>query len=256
MKRIIALLLALVICVSLVGCGKVTCSIEGCENEALEDASFEEPYCSKHLADKKAFEVSKAAYMNINTAYEITEAVGSDLYNGLQRIISIGKVSKMGNAIDTLEEECLNLKREEIRAGLGYSLAKYKYGESWDELSDDEKNSYLDLAEEYSYSVEKWGENVLFITAWTIIHAHELNGNINDAQNWLNEAKVQMQEISEKYADYKHYPNLKGYYTTTSAYLDAVADFKMSFDEYKENHTTYKKEARDFINDLDFIFGE
>ena len=258
MKRIIALLLAVIMSTSLVGCGKTMCSIEGCGNEAVTDDSFEEILCSKHLANKKAFEASKNAYDNIKAAYELTDAVGSDLYNGLQIIISIGNVSRMGNgnAIDILAEECLNLSVEEIKAGLSYSLAKYKYNKSWGELSEEDKNEYLKLAEEYSYKVETNGENVLFITAWTIIHAHELNNDINDAQKYLDEAKEQMREISDKYADYEYYPNLKGYYTTVSAYLDTIVNFKMSFDAYEENYTTYETEARNYRSDLDFIFEE
>lgn len=254
MKRIISLLFVAVICICFAGCGKVICCVEGCDNEALEDHSFEELYCSRHLADKKAFEASKLAYEYMNTAYDITEAMGSDLYNGLQRIISIKSVSQMGNAIDTLSEECLNLSEEEIKTGLGYSLAKYKYNAVWDDLSADEKNEYFKMAEEYAYSNETRGENVLFITAWTIIHAHELNGDSDAAANCLQDAKTQMQEISDKYADYKQYPNLKGYYTTVSSYYDAIVNFRMSFDEYKENYTGYRKDARDYRNDLDFIF--
>lgn len=54
MKRNLALLLALVMCISLVGCGKTMCSVDGCENEAVEDTDFEEALCSKHIEEKKA----------------------------------------------------------------------------------------------------------------------------------------------------------------------------------------------------------
>ena len=46
------------------------------------------------------------------------------------------------------------------------------------------------------------------------------------AQTALNEAKAQMKELSEKYSDYEHYPNLKGYYTTTSSFFDFCNNFK------------------------------
>ena len=62
MKRIIAFLLLVVMCFSLVGCGKVPCSIEGCENEAVDDTTYDESYCSKHLEEKKAYVKSKEAY--------------------------------------------------------------------------------------------------------------------------------------------------------------------------------------------------
>ena len=53
MKKIITLTLAFVMCLSLCACGG---------------------------GDKKAFEASKAAYDNVDIAYEITEQFGSDLY--------------------------------------------------------------------------------------------------------------------------------------------------------------------------------
>lgn len=62
--------------------------------------------------------------------------------------------------------------------------------------------------------------------------------------------------IHTAYSDYEHYPNLKGFYTTTNSYLDAIETFKMSFNAYKDLHTQYEKEARDYKADLDYIFED
>ncbi len=282
MKRGISLVLALMMCLSLCACGKSKAAKE-CENlinvigeisidskgaiEAAEKAyaaltSDEKDSISESavaLEDARSayiFELSKAAYQNINSSYEITQALGSDLYNGLYVVIHGSDAVKGNNVIENLSEECLNLSEDDIKAGLSYALAKYKYGKSWDELSNEEKETYIKVAEGYAFDDESIGENRLFIACWTIIHAYELNGKLDNAKNDLESAKVLMLELSEKYSDYKHYPNLKGYYTTSSSYLDAIENFKMSFEAFKELKQEYEKEARDYINDLDFIFGE
>ena len=86
--------------------------------------------------------------------------------------------------------------------------------------------------------------------------AYEANGKTDEAQKALNEAKAQMKELSEKYSDYEHYPNLKGYYTTTSSFFDFCQNPTGSFEQVKDTINDYKNEARDYISDLDYIFEE
>ena len=77
-----------------------------------------------------------------------------------------------------------------------------------------------------------------------------------EAQNVLNNAKTQMKELSERYSDYEHYPNLKGYYTTTSSFFDFCQNPTGSFEQVKDTINDYKNEARDYISDLDYIFED
>lgn len=281
MKRIIAMLLAVVMCLTLCACGKSKAATE-CENliNAIGDVSIdskdaieaaEKAYAALTSDEKDSisasavilhdartayiFELSKFAYQNVNSSYEHTQALGSDLQNALYVAIYRNSAVKNNNILENLSAECLYLSEDEIKTGLAYALAKYKYSENWDDLSSEEKETYFEIAEKYTFDDESIGENTLYITCWTIIHAHELNGNFDVAKNGLDTAKVQMQELSEKYSDYEHFPNLKGFYTTASSYLDAIGSFSMSFNAYKELRQQYEKEARDYINDLDFIFG-
>ena len=254
MNRIIALLLALVICVSLAGCGKVTCFIEGCENEAVEDASFEDHYCSKHLADKKAFEISKIAYQNVNEAYDIAHQFGTDLYSAWY-LVSYQNQSLMNtNTVKAIATEVQYLDEEEIQQGLAFVLANNKYKEEWYELSEEDKDSYIELAGKYAGDDFFNQTNCLFITTWSVIRAYEVNGKTEEARRYLETAQSNMRELSEKYSDYKHYPNLKGFFTTTGSYLDVCCNSELSFTQFKDVKNQYEKEARDYINDLDFIF--
>ena len=43
----------------------------------------------------------------------------------------------------------------------------------------------------------------------------------------LDNIYTNMKELSEEYSDYEHYPNLKGYYTTTSSFFDFFFTFSL-----------------------------
>ena len=79
---------------------------------------------------------------------------------------------------------------------------------------------------------------------------------MDEVQTAINTAKEQMKKLSDKYSDYEHYPNLKGYYTTTSSFFDFCQNPTGSFEQMKNTINDYKNEARDYISDLDYIFEE
>ena len=89
-----------------------------------------------------------------------------------------------------------------------------------------------------------------------INYAYTFNGEAEQARGALDEAKVLMKELSENYSDYEHYPNLKGYFTTTSSYFEFCENPDGSFDQYTETNNSYRNEIRDYTSDLDFIFED
>lgn len=74
------------------------------------------------------------------------------------------------------------------------------------------------------------------------------------AQSALDNAKSLMKDLSAKYSDYEHYPNLKGYFTNTSSLFDFCQNPDGSFEQVKDTINNYRNEARDFKSDLDYIF--
>ena len=76
------------------------------------------------------------------------------------------------------------------------------------------------------------------------------------AQTTPDEAKVLMKKLSKMYSDYEHYPNLKGYYTTTKSFFDFCQNPTGSFAQYKNMLNDYRNEACDYISDLDYILEE
>ena len=220
MKKAIPFILALVLCLSLCACGG---------------------------SDKKAFEASKAAYDNINIAYEITEQFGSDIYEAWRLGIYDDDEILDDGAIHLATE--LSLSADEIRAGAVYTI----YKDEWDTMSDEEKDELIDKADLLFTLFE---DDLFSFCVMAVSNAYVVNGKVEEAQTALDAAKAQMKELSSEYSDYEHYPNLKGYFTTTSSFFDFCQNPTGSFEQVKETVNEYKNEARDYISDLDYIFED
>ena len=223
MKKLVSLILALTIVISMSACGN---------------------------SNKKAFEASKLAYDNIDIAYEITEQFGSDLYEAW-RLGIYESDEILDDGAKHLATE-LSLSADEIRAGAAYTIATM-IGEDWSALSDEDKDNYISNADEFFSIME---DELFSFCVMAVTGAYTANGKVEEAQSALTAAKAQMKELSQEYSDYEHYPNLKGYYTTTSSFFEFCNNPTGSFEQVKETINKYKNEARDYISDLDYIFEE
>lgn len=219
MKKVFPLILALVMCLSLAACG----------------------------SGKKAFEASKAAYDSITIAYDITEQFGRDIYEAWR--LGIQEDDKiLEDGVSYLASE-LSLSEDELKEGVGYAVI----GKDWLELSDEDKSTITNSTD-VAFGI--FEDDLFSFCVMVVTGAYTVNGKIDEAQTALNTAKTQMKELSEKYSDYEHYPNLKGYYTTTSSFFDFCQNPTGSFEQLKDTINDYKNEARDYISDLDYIFEE
>lgn len=221
MKRVVALLLSIVMCGLLTACNDT----------------------------KKAFEVSKSAYDNIDIAYEITEQFGSDIYEAWRMGI-YDDDEILNNGVYYLSTE-LGLSEDEIRDGIAYTVNQIMGGSDWEELGDNEKQTYRNQANMYFQIFE---DDLFSFCVMIVTGTYYANGKIAEAQAALDAAKGFMKELSDQYSDYEYYPNLKGYYTTTSSFFDFCQNPTGSFDQIKNTVNDYTNEARDYINDLDYIF--
>ncbi len=209
--------------------------------------------CACGGGNKKAFEVSKAAYDNVGGAYEIVEQFGSDLYEAW-RLGIYDEDEILENGVTYLASN-LSLSEEDIKTGVGYAISEMT-GKNWFELSGDDKEK-IEIMTENANVVFGLMEDELFSFCVNVVKgAYMLNGKVEEAKAALDEAKAQMKELSERYSDYEHYPNLKGYYTTTSSFFDFCQNPTGSFEQVKVTINDYKNEVRDYISDLDYIFEE
>ena len=223
MKKITAIIMVLAMCFSMTACGG---------------------------GDKKAFEASKAAYDNVDVAYEITEQFGSDLYEAW-RLGIYDDEEILEDGVAHLATE-LSLSEDELKEGVGYVMAEMT-GEDWFEMSEEDKATITENTDIIFGMME---DDLFSFCVMVVTGAYTANGKVEEAQNALNEAKAQMKELSANYSDYEHYPNLKGYYTTTSSFFDFCQNPTGSFEQVKDTINDYKNEARDYISDLDYIFED
>lgn len=294
MKQTLSLILAIAMCLTLSACGKkeevketeavTTASADEksknaaeCENlinavgevsigskEAIETAeraysaltSEEKDSISKSaviLDDARSayiFELSKSAYSNINEAYDITFQFSFDLYEAW-RIGVYEEDDANGNFAKYISSKLMYTSEDELKAGIARALAWHRDEKAWNDLSEAEKNEYI----EYAGSDFSVYSSFAVFCVLSMQNTYYLNGKMEEAEGLLETAKEQMKELSEKYSDYKHYPSLKGFYTTTSAFFDVTSHGGVSFNQYKDLQNQYEKEARDYVSDLDFIFG-
>lgn len=217
-KKLLALLLVMVMCFSLTACG----------------------------GNKKAFEASKAAYDSINEAYAIVEKMGSDIYEAWR--LGIYEDDELfDTGVKHLATE-VSLSEDELLAGMLYYLE--------DELGEDFSDGITVSNSGGIFEIFDDLDMLFTFCVNIVVDAYKVNGKLDEAQAALDTAKGRMKELSEKYSDYEHYPNLKGFYTTTTAYFSFCQNPTGSFEQLKDTVNEYRKEARDYINDLNYVFED
>ena len=148
-------------------------------------------------------------------------------------------------SIELLASE-LSLSEDDITKGIASVLVTVGVSESAEEVDSAIVDKIFSLLEDDMFS----------LCVEIVKEAYVANGTVEEIKGHLDEAKAQMKELSEDYSDYEHYPNLKGYYTTTSSFFDFCQNPTGSFEQVKTTINDYKNEARNYINDLNYIFED
>lgn len=297
MKKIISLILALVMCLSLCACGKseavvkveelisaigeVTLESKGAIESAQEafnalpeeeKAEVENYYVlvESHDAFKQLEEIeeqrlleeaekakkanAKEAYENIKSAWKIADQIGTGIYHVWHGWV-FEKDEMSSKGLQFFADKA-SLSLDEIIEG--FAARNYinelfaKTGIKWNDISEEDKEFYRNGTIKVFEKASKNGEYVGMSDAlYGTVYSFQLNGNMYDAQTFLEAAK---QELKELPADYEYYSALKDFYTTTSALVDFCGSPSGSLDQYKVLLNDYRKEARDYMNDLDFVF--
>ena len=221
MRKILVFMLSVVLLLSVAGCG-----------------------------NEKARDISKSAYDSINTAYKITERFSSDLYEAWRLAIFDGTAVVTGGT--EYLASYLNLNSDELKNGIAY-ISFSETGLDWTDASEAQKNQATRMADLIFYSQ---GGNLFSFCVNVVVSAYQANGQADQAENALMSAEAQIKELDEKYSDYDAYPALKGYYTTTSSFLDYCMNPTGNLEQSGVTINNYKNEVRDYISDLDYIFEE
>ncbi len=286
MKKISSLILVLAMCLSLCACGKSESvvkveelisaigevslesksAIESAQEafNALpeeEKAEVENYYVlvEKHDAFKQLEENAEKAnaketYESIKSAWKIANRIGTGLYNVWHGWVWKKEEMSSGGLQFFADEASLSL--EEIVEGFAarnYVNERFaKTGVNWNDISEADKKFYRDATVEVFKKASRSRQYAgMSDVLWGTVYSFMLNGDIYEAQTLLESAKQGLKELP---ADYEHYSVLKNFYTTTSALVDFCSSPSGSLDQYKVLLNDYRKEARDHMNDLDFVF--
>lgn len=186
--------------------------------------------CGSGGKTQKAFDAAKEAFGNIDRAYALTEEYGTDIYEAWRLGIYEAK-----NISVTLLADELNLSADEINAAI---------------------DDFTGMKGEGNKIFAVYKDDLFSICVILVVKAYELKGTTEEIKTNLDVAKAQMKEMSEKYSDYEHYSNLKGYYTKTNAFFEFCQNPTGSFEQIKTTLNDYKNDAREFRNDLAYIFED
>ena len=258
MKRFLALIFALIMAISLVGCGKTICSIEGCENEAVEDTTYEEPYCSKHLANKKAYEIAKNAYDMINIVCNYSEWIGNDVVAAWRAgIYDKSDFAKKGSSdkVELLASK-LNLSYYDTTVGTAAAYQLRWKGVVWETLSDEEKEESRTSDGNYMLTLEAYGNELFQVCVMSVIEGYTHNGYAGTAQSSLDLAKGYIKTLSQEYPDYIHYNALKEYYTAASSYFDFCMNPTGNFEQASNSNNDYQKQVNEYKSELEIVFED
>lgn len=195
--------------------------------------------------EKKAFATSKEAYDKLTSAYQAVDTYASDIYNAWY-----GGIYDDDELSFSYMSRKTSLTVPELQEGLVYLILGDEY-ESTDEAKKDSYRNESMFDAMLSFYTQEFAFCTDLVNA-----AYEVSGKQGEIQTQLDESKTLLKSLSTDYSDYEHYPNLKNLYTTVNAFFEYCCDPTGSFEQSKTTINDYRNQARGYMNDLEFIFGE
>lgn len=232
------------------------------ENYAIlvdSQATFQKMESERILEEqeKAKFDCGKEAFDHIKAAWEITDRIGGDILS-----VWSGSISKTQDMIDKginffVDETTLTL--DEVIEGLAsLCYANMEFSETgilWVDLSEDTKQEYRDYAVDLTEKASRYGTYMVTRDALlSIVNAYTQNGQIIEAQESIEAAKLALKKLSGMDGDCAYFPDLNEFHTTASALLDFCMSPSGDLEQYEVLLNDYRKEAQTCINDLDSVF--
>ena len=218
MKKLISLLLALVLGLSLVACD-------------TEEKDSKERTSPKEAEYKEA----NTAYCNLAESHELCVEVMDSLYGAwFFAIYKADDYSSFYSCLDAFCDES-NLDYNEAEAALTSFLQSAGRSNA---------SSSLKLA-----CLQDMDIAINLVTT-----VYQDNGTYDKIDDNISNAKTALKSVSDDYSDYTGYPILKAYYSEISAYAEFCKSPTGSFEQLKTTIDTYETNLRNYKNDLSFIF--
>ena len=216
MKKLVALVLALVLCIGMCACSKPDDS----ENMEL------------------AFEGSKEAFEHVTDAYIATNEFSKDIYEAWHFGVNYRKDYDNESELADFADE-MHIEFEHIKQAVANLMGKDSY-----ESGDWEVLPYMYNGSYFSAWVS------------VISEAYKCSGKADLIREDLNAAKTLMKQLGDDYSDYEHYPSLKKFFTNTIAFFDFCCNPEGSFEQVVDTFNNYRNNAREYFFDINYVFGD
>ena len=269
MKKVITVILALLMCISLVSCGKsesVSQAEEAIASIGEVTLDSEETIKSAEKLYNILTDSEKEKVENRMTLIDAREAFDSLKEEALQKEEELKKKEIFDNAkkafekIYEVEKYCIGGMDDIYGAwyfGI-YDADDYYSSTVMDALAKETPNlTKNDL--EKGWKALGYSTKALLTYDWnyclyTVESAQKEKGIYKNIDNNLTEAKSIMQKLTDEYNDYEYYPKLKDYYSKVASYADFFKNPTGSFNQLADTINDYENNIRTYRSDLEFLF--
>lgn len=242
MKKIIAILLAAIMCFSLVSCG-----------------------------NKRAFELTQNAFFEISKSVDILKQISNDIISAWTiGIYDESTLKHYGDGFDWLCEN-VSLSKDDMLDGLAYYKSLDIQPEYVEILCDPELGLYNDYYEYYKEAVRKFYDAYFYGSyeetgilnvydkvfsgcVMLVVYSYEANGKLSEIEQSLTSAEAKIKDLSNKHSNYEHYENIKEYYSTARTMYNFCKLPTGTLEQAKSNINDYKNTADSCYNSMYYFF--
>lgn len=256
MKRAISFLLAVIMCMSLVGCGKSKAAKEAeaaidAIGEVTLDSGEAIAYAEKLYGiltdDEKADVENRLTLVDAKEAY--AELQGKVIYdNALKSYEKLNEVAAL--CVDGMDD---------IYGAWYFGIyeaddAKYsfysKFAAETPHITKEELENSAKIMGYSESSVRNSWQNCVTVAQGAII----LRGDYDTITEKMAEAENILQELTNSYDDYTYYPRLKEYYAAVSSYVEFFTSPTGSFNQLADTVNNFENTIRTYQSDVGFLF--
>lgn len=267
MKRTICLLLALVMCLSLVGCGKSKAAKEAEKAiDAIGEVTLDSGDAIKN-AEKLYNILTDAEKADVDNRLVLVEA--QEQFAKLQETLIYGNAKESFEALKDVATLCVN-GMDDIYGAWYFGIYKasnasgnyyfyYDLAKETPNLSGGDLKSAAEVigfptsGDSNSCNALKgdWQKSLTVTMA-----AITLRGDYDTITTKMDAAKKCLQKLTEEYDDYTYYPKLKEYYAAVSSYVEFYTNPTGSFNQLADTVKEFENTIRTYEADVSFLFNK
>ena len=182
---------------------------------------------------QEAFDTAKTAYAALNKAANSVISVMDTVYGAWHFGIFDADDSNYTNVVSNLAKTG-NLSESDINSGVR-ALAK-----DYDKI--------------FSVLLAMTGDDAFSYCVIVVNKAYEENSTFYSIKTNIESANTALKTMTADFDDYKHYPALKEFYATVSAYAAFAQNPTGSFQQLKDTINDYENSIRALRSDLSYVF--